>query len=143
VDDFGIVEVKHESCNLGNNILLAHQAQQMYYLSYPHQSFKNWWVVYKVNPEMHTRRYEEYVGGQEEEDVIDVCQEQPEEHQKFTVSHRPRLTEFATRDVELMEEEESPPKQRLQKSQCTIERKQRRKRLNTCVIEADFDTEDF
>jgi hypothetical protein len=84
-------------------------------------------VVYKVNPEMHTRRYEEYVGGQKEEDVIDVCQEQPEEHQKFTVSHGPGLTEFATRDVELMEEEESPPKQCLQKSQCTIERKQRRK----------------
>jgi hypothetical protein len=27
VDDFGMVEVKHELCYLGNNILLAHQAQ--------------------------------------------------------------------------------------------------------------------
>jgi hypothetical protein len=22
---------------------------------------KNWWVVYKVNPEMHTLRYDEYI----------------------------------------------------------------------------------
>jgi hypothetical protein len=26
----------------------------VYYLSYPHPSFKNWWVVYKVCPEMNT-----------------------------------------------------------------------------------------
>jgi hypothetical protein len=41
VDDFGLVEVKHESHYLGSNLLLAHQAQQVYYLSYPHPSFKN------------------------------------------------------------------------------------------------------
>jgi hypothetical protein len=127
VDDFGMVEVKHKSLYSGNNILLAYQAQQMYYLSYPHQSYKNWWVVYKVNPEIQTRRYGEYVKGQEEEDVIDVYQEQPEEHQNFTVSDGLGLTEFPTHDVELIEEEEkSPPKKRLQKSQCIIERKQRR-----------------
>jgi hypothetical protein len=27
VDDFSMVEVKHESCYPGNNILLAHQVQ--------------------------------------------------------------------------------------------------------------------
>jgi hypothetical protein len=27
VDDFGMVEVKHESCYLGNNLLFAHQVQ--------------------------------------------------------------------------------------------------------------------
>jgi hypothetical protein len=27
VDDFGMVEVKHESCYLGHNLLFAHQAQ--------------------------------------------------------------------------------------------------------------------
>jgi hypothetical protein len=63
VYDFGMVKVKHESCYSVNNILLAHQAQQIYYLSYPHQNFKNWWVIYKVNPEIHTHRYEEYVKG--------------------------------------------------------------------------------
>jgi hypothetical protein len=41
VDEFGIVEVKYESHYLGSNILLAHQVQRVYYLSYPHPSFKN------------------------------------------------------------------------------------------------------
>jgi hypothetical protein len=47
VDDFSMVEVNHESCYSDNNILLAHKAQQVYYLSYPHQYFKNWctWKV--------------------------------------------------------------------------------------------------
>jgi hypothetical protein len=30
VDDFGMVEVKHESHYSGSNLLLAHQAQQVY-----------------------------------------------------------------------------------------------------------------
>jgi hypothetical protein len=41
VDDFGMVEVKHESCYSDNNLLFAHQTQQVYYLSYPHKSMKN------------------------------------------------------------------------------------------------------
>jgi hypothetical protein len=32
-------------------------------------SFKNWWVVYKVRPETHTRRYDEYVEGHEDDDT--------------------------------------------------------------------------
>jgi hypothetical protein len=50
VDDFGMVEVKHKSHYSGNNLLFAHQAQQVYYLSYPHKRMKHWWVMYKVNP---------------------------------------------------------------------------------------------
>jgi hypothetical protein len=42
VDAFSMVEVKHESRYLGSDLLFAHQAQQEYYLSYPHSSFKNW-----------------------------------------------------------------------------------------------------
>jgi hypothetical protein len=38
VDDFGMVEVKHESRYFWSNLLPAHQAQQVYYLSYPHPS---------------------------------------------------------------------------------------------------------
>jgi hypothetical protein len=41
VDDFGMVEVKHELRFPGSNLLLAHQAQQVYYLSYSHPSLKN------------------------------------------------------------------------------------------------------
>jgi hypothetical protein len=61
VDGFGMVEVKHESRYSGKNLLFVHQAQQVYYLSYPQESMKHWWVVYKVNPEMDTRRYEAYI----------------------------------------------------------------------------------
>jgi hypothetical protein len=41
VDDFGMVEVKHESRYSGNNLFFAHLAQQVYYLSYPHKSMKH------------------------------------------------------------------------------------------------------
>jgi hypothetical protein len=58
VDNFGMVEFKHNSHLSGANIVLAHQVQQVYYLSYPHPSLKKWWVIYKVNPEMHTRQYD-------------------------------------------------------------------------------------
>jgi hypothetical protein len=40
VDGFGMVEVKHDSCYLVSNLLLAHQAQQVYYLSHPYPSLK-------------------------------------------------------------------------------------------------------
>jgi hypothetical protein len=69
VDEFGMMLVKHELRYSWSNLLLAHQAQQVYYLSYPHPSFKNWWVVYKVCPEMHTRWYDEYAEGQENDDI--------------------------------------------------------------------------
>jgi hypothetical protein len=107
VDDFGMVEVKHESRYTSINLLLAHQVQYVYYLSYPHVSLKNWWVVYKVNPEIHTRRYDEYMERNEEEDVY---QEEIEEHKNFMVSDGAKLTELATHDVELMEEEQGPSK---------------------------------
>jgi hypothetical protein len=69
VDEFGMVKVKHESCYSRSNLLLAHQAQQVYYLSYPHPSFKNWWVVYIVCPKMHTHQYDEYIEGHEDDDI--------------------------------------------------------------------------
>jgi hypothetical protein len=62
-----MAEVKYESRYSGINLLLAHQAQQAYYLSYPHKRMKKWWVVYKVNLEIHTRRYDEYMERNEED----------------------------------------------------------------------------
>jgi hypothetical protein len=41
----------------------------VYYLSYPHQSLKKWCVVYKVNLEMHTHRYDEYVERHKDDDI--------------------------------------------------------------------------
>jgi hypothetical protein len=102
VDDFGMVEIKHELCYSGSNLLLAHQAQQVYYLCYSHPSLKNWWVIYKVNPKMHTHRYDEYIERHEDDDIY---QEEIEEHQNFTVSVGEGLIELATDDVELLDEE--------------------------------------
>jgi hypothetical protein len=113
VDEFGMVEVKHESHYSVSNLLLAHQAQQVYYLSYPHPSFKNWWVVYKVRPEIHTHRYDEYVEGHEDDEIY---QEEIEVEQNFTVSDGVRLVELDTGDVELLDEEAGPSKKCLRKS---------------------------
>jgi hypothetical protein len=75
---------------------------------------KNLWVVYKVNPEKHTRQYDEYMERNEGDDVY---QEEIKEHKKIMVSDGERLIELATRSVELMKEEQGPSKKPLQKSQ--------------------------
>jgi hypothetical protein len=140
VDDFGMVEVKHEPRYFGSNLLLAHQAQQVYYLSYPHPSFKNWWVIYKVRSEMHTRRYDECVEGHEDDDVY---QEEIEVDQNFTVSDGAGLIELDTGDVELLDEEAGPSKKCLKKSKRLLERQERCERLDTHATKADLDADDF
>jgi hypothetical protein len=92
----------------------------MYYLSYSNKSMKHWWVVYKVNPEMGTCRYNAYMerhDDDDDDDVIHVYQEENEGDQglSFTVSYGARLTLLGTRDVELMEEEPGPSKKCLRK----------------------------
>jgi hypothetical protein len=74
----------------------------VYYLSYPHPRLKNWWAVYKVNPEMHTCRYDECIERHEDDDIY---QEEIEIHQNFMISDGVDLTELATGDTELLDEE--------------------------------------
>jgi hypothetical protein len=122
VDEFSIVEVKHESRYSGSNLLLTHQSQQVYYLSYSHPSFKNWWVVYKVRPEMHTCRYDKYVEGHKDDDIY---QEEIEVDQNFMVSDGAGLIELDTGDVEFLDEEAGPSKKHFQKSKRLLERQER------------------
>jgi hypothetical protein len=143
VDNFGMVELKHESRYSVNNLLFTHQAQQVYYISYPHESMKNWWVVYKVNLEMDTRRYDAYVKRHDDDDVVHVYQEEIDVHQCFTVSDGAGLTELATCDIELMKEEPDPSKKRIWKSKHVIERQERHEQLNAHVAEADSNADDF
>jgi hypothetical protein len=75
-----MVEVKHELCYSSTNLLFAHQAQQVYYLSYLHESMKHWWVVYKVNPEMDTHQYDAYMKRHDDDDVTQIYQEENEGH---------------------------------------------------------------
>jgi hypothetical protein len=50
-NQFGMVEVKHnEQLWVYDTFILAHQVEQVYYLSYPCQKLNAWWVVHKVNP---------------------------------------------------------------------------------------------
>jgi hypothetical protein len=79
---------------------------------------KHWWVVYKVNPEMDTRRYDAYMERHDDDDIIHVYQEENEGDQglHFIVSNGVGLTELVTCDVELMEDELGPSKKRLHKS---------------------------
>jgi hypothetical protein len=63
------VNVKHELHYSRSNLFLAHQTQQVYYLSYRHPTLKNRWVVHEVNSEMHTHQYDEYVEGHEDDDI--------------------------------------------------------------------------
>jgi hypothetical protein len=115
----------------------------VYYLSYHHPSLKNWWVLYKVNPEMRSARYDEYVERHEDDDVVDVYQEEIEGHQSFTVSDGAGLVELATRNIDLMQEEPGPSKKHLQKLQHNIERQERREWLDAHATEADSDVDDF
>jgi hypothetical protein len=41
---------------------------------------QNCWEVYKVNPEMDTHRYDEYVKRHDNDDVVHVYQEEIEGH---------------------------------------------------------------
>jgi hypothetical protein len=118
VDDFGMVEVKHKSRYLDDNLLFAHHTQEVYYLSYPHESMKHWLVVYKVNPEMDAHRYDAYMERHDDDDVVYIYQEENEGRQSlsFTVSDGVGLAELATHDVELMEEEPGPSKKHIRKS---------------------------
>jgi hypothetical protein len=44
----------------------------------------------------------------EDDDAVDVYQEEIEGHRSFTVFDRARLTELATRNTDLMQEEPDP-----------------------------------
>jgi hypothetical protein len=93
----------------------------MHYLSYHHPSFKNWWVVYRVLPKMHTRQYDEYIEGHEDDDIY---QEEIEVDENFMVSDGAGLAELDTGDVELLDEEVGPSNKCLQKLKCLLERQE-------------------
>jgi hypothetical protein len=87
----------------------------VYYLSYPHESKQHWWVVYKVNIEMDTRRYDAYMERHDDDDVVHVYQEENEGGQglHFIVFDGVGLAELGTPNEELMEDEPGPSKKHL------------------------------
>jgi hypothetical protein len=89
---------------------------------------------------MHSNQYDEYVEGHEDGDIY---HEEIEVDQNFMVSDGAGLTELDTSDAELLDEEAGPSNKRLRKSNCLLERQERRERLDARVTEADFDDDDF
>jgi hypothetical protein len=59
---------------------------------------------------MHTRQYDEYVEGHEDDDIY---QEEIEVDQNFMVSDGASLTELDTCDIELLDEEACPLKKQI------------------------------
>jgi hypothetical protein len=60
---FGMVEVKHTHRLCGcDSFVLAHQVEQVYYMSYLCEKLSVWWVVYRVNPRewLHTPDHSGY-----------------------------------------------------------------------------------
>jgi hypothetical protein len=50
-NNFGMVEVKHAHQLRGcDPFVLAHQVEQVCYMSYPCEKLSAWWVIYRVNP---------------------------------------------------------------------------------------------
>ena len=79
-NQFGMVEIKHNAKLPGNDdFILAHQAEQVYYLSYPCQKLDAWRVVYKVNPRerLHTPADAAYHINDEQVDEVSQEQELP------------------------------------------------------------------
>ena len=107
VDKYGMVEVKHNTKLQGhNNAILASQAEQVYYLSYPHRSLQAWWVAFKVNPQLFPPGDAAYMpstiedgldvfqeDGQVDDDVVDV-------QEAFEVSDAEGLREISAGDDE-------------------------------------------
>jgi hypothetical protein len=79
----------------------------------------------------------------EDDDVVHVYQEGIEGHQTFMVSDGAGLTELATRDVKLMEEELGHSEKHLRKSKRVAERQERCERLDARVAKVDLDADDF
>ena len=76
-NQFGMVEIKHSERLSGNdNFVLAHQVEQVYYLSYPCQKLDAWWVVYKVNPRERLHTPAEAAYHIENDNVDEVYQEE-------------------------------------------------------------------
>jgi hypothetical protein len=150
VDEFGMVEVKHASRYKGNeynNIMLAHQAHQVYYPSYPHQGLKTWWVVYKVNPDVHPYRYNNYnvsTDDTDDDDIVyqEVGDQADDSDDDNIVFEGAGLNELASLTLELLVEPD-PLNSKRQKSMRLLGKQQRVEQLNARVIEEDSDADDF
>ena len=153
VDKYGVVEVKHSSRlpSHVNSVVLANQAEQVYYLPYPHPSLRAWWVAFTVNPQVCPPKDVD-MNTNIENDVSDVFQEKGREDNhginedighRFHVSDGEGLENLGTESRELIEETISKRKRSVPvRKSIRIQRIQ--ERLNRQrVNEASSDADDF
>ncbi|WVZ70869.1 hypothetical protein U9M48_019502 [Paspalum notatum var. saurae] len=116
VDEFGLVEVKHNSRLQGqhSNIMLAHQVQQVYYMPYPHPSMKSLWVACKVNPHLYPPNDVNELQSNTGDDVADVYQEDVGDD--FPISGEAGLNQLDRDVMELIDEELGPSSRKRRRS---------------------------
>jgi hypothetical protein len=91
----------------------------VYYLSYPHPILKVWWVAYKVNPEVHPERYDNYNISIINDDLWDVYQEDNDQRNS---NEDDDIVSGGTFLDELMDEEPGPSNAKRRKSTRLLEK---------------------
>jgi hypothetical protein len=81
----------------------------VYYLGYPHQSLKTWWVVYKFTLEVHPHLYNNYNVSTDDTDDDDIVYQEvgdqvDDSDDDNIVSEGAGLNELASLTLELMVE---------------------------------------
>ena len=123
-----MVEVKHEERLCGcDNFILAHQVEQVYYMSYPCEKLSAWWVVYKVNPRerLHTPGDAGYHENQLEAGEVDEVYQDDELPCSFNIDPDSALDSLLgdANDVTVPEERKQ-----------TLSKKRKRKIFNVLAI---------
>jgi hypothetical protein len=116
-----MVEVKHAHQLRGcDPFVLAHQVEQVYYMSYPCKKLSAWWVVYRVNPRelLHTPNDFGYHENQVAAEEVDEVYQDDELPCSFNIDSDSTLNSLLgnANDVTIPEQK----KQTLRKKKCKI-----------------------
>jgi hypothetical protein len=87
-NQFSMVEVKYNKWLQGyDTFILAHQVEQVYYMSYPCEKLSAWWVLHKVNPceRLHTLGDVGYHDTLMLDDDIDEVYQEEESQPSFVI----------------------------------------------------------
>jgi hypothetical protein len=127
-NEFVIVEVKHahwlHDCD---PFVLAHQVEQVYYMSYSCEKLSAWWVLYRVNPRewLHVPDDSGYHENQVPAREVDEVYQDDELPSSFNIDPDSALNSLldAANDVTVLEQRKQ-----------TLRKKKKRKILNVLYI---------
>jgi hypothetical protein len=127
-NEFVIVEVKHAYRLHGcDPFVLAHQIEQVYYMSYPCEKLSAWWVLYRVNPRewLHVPDDFGYHENQVPAREVDEVYQDDELPSSFNIDPNSALNSLldAANDVIVLEQRKQ-----------TLRKKKKRKILNVLYI---------